>query len=62
MANVGVVVFNLRVTPTSESIHICPVVLLDPENEEVTVEISLPATIQDLQSELQVFPVSHPPF
>ena len=27
-----------------------------------TVGIPLPAAIQDLQSELRVFPVSHPPF
>ena len=39
-----------------------PTVLLDPENVGVAVGIPLPAAIQDLQSELQVFPVSRPPF
>ena len=43
---------DLRVTPTSESIHNSLTVLLDPENVEVTVGIPLPATTQDLHSEL----------
>ena len=54
--------FDLPVTPTSESKHLSPIVLLDPENGEVAVGIPLPATIQDLQTKLQVFPVSRPPF
>ena len=54
--------FDLPVTPTSESIRTSPTVLLDPENVGVAVGFPLPATIQDLQSELQVFPVSRPPF
>ena len=54
--------FDLPVTPTSETIHTSPTVLLDPENVKVAVGIQLPATVQDLQSELQVFPVSRPPF
>jgi hypothetical protein len=36
--------------------------LLNPNNVGVAVEIPLPAIIQDLQSELRVFPVSSPPF
>ena len=55
-------IFDLPVAPTSESIHNSFTVLRDPENVEVTVGISLPATIHDLLSELHVFPVSHPPF
>ena len=55
-------IFDLPVTPTSESIHNNPTVLLDPENVEVTVGIPLLATIQDQHSELYVFPVSRPPF
>ena len=55
-------IFYFPFTPTSESIHINSTVLLDPENMEDTVGFSLPATIQDLHSELRVFPVSHPPF
>ena len=55
-------IFDLPVAPTSESIHNSPTVLLDPANVKVTVGIPLPATIQDLHSELYVFPVSHPPF
>ena len=55
-------IFYFPFTPTSESIHNSLAVLLDPENMEDTVGISLPATIQDLHSELHVFPVSHPPF
>ena len=54
-------IFDLSVTPSSESIHNSPTVLLDPENVEVTVGVLLPATIQDLHSELHVFPVSHLP-
>ena len=57
-----VAIFDLPVTPTSESIRNSFTVLLDPENVEVTVGIPLPATIQDLHSKLHVFPVSHPPF
>ena len=48
----------------SESIHIRHVMsrhVADPENVGLTTEIPLPATIQGLQSELLVFPVSHPP-
>ena len=55
-------IFDLPVTPTSESVYNSSTVLLDPENLDDTVGISLPATIQDLHSELHVFPVSHPPF
>ena len=55
-------IFDFPFTPTSESIHNSFTVLLDPENMEDTVGISLPATIQDLHSELHVFPVSYPPF
>ena len=55
-------IFDFPFMPTSESIHISSTVLLDPENMEDTVGISLPAAIQDLHSELLVFPVSHPPF
>ena len=55
-------IFDFPFTPTSESIHNSFTMLLDPENWEDTVEISLPATIQDLHSKLHVFPVSHPPF
>ena len=55
-------IFDLPVTPTSESIHNSPTVLQDPESVEVTGEIPLPATIQNLHSELHVFPVSHRPF
>ena len=52
----------LPVTQTLESIQTSPNVLLDPEIVEVTVGMPLPVSIQDLQSELQVFPVYHPPF
>ena len=55
-------IFDFPFTTTSESIHISSTVLLDPENMEDTVGILLPATIQDLHSELHVFPVSHLPF
>ena len=48
-------IFDFPFTPTSESIHISSTVLLDPENMEDTVGISLPATIQDLHFELHVF-------
>ena len=44
--------FDLPVTPTSESIRISRIVLLSPENVGVAAEIPLPAAIQDLQSEL----------
>ena len=54
--------FDLLVTPTSESVHNSPTVLLGPENVRVTIGIPLPATIQDLHSELHVFSVSRPPF
>ena len=54
--------FDLPVTSTSESIHFSPTVLLDPENVGVAVGIPLPANIQDMQSELQVFTVALPPF
>ena len=53
---------DLPVTPTSESIHTGSTGLLDPENVALAVRIPFPATIEDLQSELHVFPVSHPPF
>ena len=55
-------IFDLQVTPTSESIHTSSPVSLDSENGLVTVGISLPSTIQAVHSELLVFPVSHPPF
>ena len=55
-------IFNLPITLTSESIYNSPIVLLDPENVLDAVGISLPTTIQDVHSELLVFPVSHPPF
>ena len=55
-------IFDLPVTPASESIHNSFIVLLDLENVKVTVRIPLPATIQDLHSELHVLPVSHLPF
>ena len=52
-------IFDLPVTPTSESIHNNFTVLPDPENVVVTIRIPLPAAIQDLHSEQHVFPVSH---
>ena len=55
-------IFDFPFTPTLESIHNSFTVLLDPENMEDNVGISLPATIEDLHSELHMFPVSHPPF
>ena len=42
------VMFDLLVTRMSESIHVSPTVLLDPENVGVAVKNPLPATIQDL--------------
>ena len=36
---------NLLVTPTSDSMHTYPTVLLDPENVVVVVKISLPTAI-----------------
>ena len=39
-------------SPRRPSFHISPTVLQDPENVGVAVGIPLPATIQDLQSEL----------
>ena len=54
--------FNLLVTPKTESIHTSPTMLLDPENVGVAIGIQLPTTIQDLKSELQVFPVTRSPF
>ena len=54
-----VAIFDFPFTPTSESIHINFTVFLDPEIMEDTVGISLPATIQDLRSELHMFPVQH---
>ena len=53
------VLLDLPVTPTSESVYISLIVLLSPEH---VGGIPLPETIQDLQSELQMFPVSRPPF
>ena len=55
-------IFDFPVALTSDSIHNSITVLLDPENVEDTVGNSLLATIEDLRSELHVFPVSHPPF
>ena len=55
-------IFDLPVTPTSESIHNSSTMLLDPENVEVTVGVPVPATILDLHSQPHVFSVSHLPF
>ena len=55
-------IFDFAFTPTSESIYNGPTVLLDPEIVKDTVGFSLPATVQDLHSELHVFPVSHSQF
>ena len=45
-------IFDFQVTPTSESMYTSPTVLVDPENVEVAVGISLlshiPAEIQDI--------------
>ena len=54
--------FELPVTLTSKSIHIGPAVLLNSGNVEVAVVISLLTSTEDLQTGMQVFPVSHPPF
>ena len=53
---VNAAMIDLPVTPTTESLHTSVIVLLYPENVGIAVEIPLSATIQDLQSELQVFP------
>ena len=39
-------ILDLPVTPTSESICISPVVLLDPENVQVAIALSLLTYIQ----------------
>ena len=52
-------IFDLPVTPTSESISNSLTVLLDPKIVEVTVGIPLPATIQDLHSECFRFHTRH---
>ena len=55
-------IFDFPFTPTSESIHYSFTVLLHPENMEDSVGISLPATIQDLHSELYMcfrYHISH---
>ena len=54
--------FDLPVNPMSDSIHRSLTVLTDADNLGVAVGFSLPATVQDLLFELQVFPVLHPPF
>ena len=54
--------FELPVTLTSECIHTSPAVLLNSGNVEVAVVISLLTSTEDLQTGMQVFPVSHPPF
>ena len=51
-------IFDLPVIPTSESIHNSPTVLLDPENVEVAVGISLISYMQaDLYVVAYVLPV-----
>ena len=55
-------IFYLLITTTSESTHTSPAVLLNPGNVGVAVRILLMTSIQDLQSKIQVFPVSHMPF
>ena len=55
-------IFDFPFAPTSESVYNSPTVLLDLENVFDTAGITLPAFIQDVHSELPVFPVSHPPF
>ena len=52
-------IFDFPVALTSDNIHNSLTMLLDPEKVEDTVGIPLPATIQDLHSDLHVFPVSH---
>ena len=54
--------FDLPVTPTSESIYSSLTVLMDADNVGVAVGFPLIATVQDLLFELHVFPVLHPPF
>ena len=39
-------IFNLPLTRTSESVHIIPAVLFDPENVGVACAISLPSCVQ----------------
>ena len=39
-------IFNLPLTPTSESAHVIPAVLFDPENVDVAFAISLPSCVQ----------------
>ena len=47
-------IFNLPLTPMSESVHIIPVVLLDPKNVGVAFKISLPSCVE---AEIYVFQV-----
>ena len=48
-------IFNLPLTPTSESVHIIPAALmLDPENVGVAFKFSLPSCVQ---AEIYVFQV-----
>ena len=54
--------FELPVTPTSESIYSTLTVLMDANNLGVAVGFPLTAIVQDLLFELHVFPVLHPPF
>ena len=47
-------IFNLPLTPTSESVHIIPAVLLDRENVGVAFEVSL---LSYVRAEIYVFQV-----
>ena len=52
-------IFDLPVTPTSESIYTSPTVLLDPENVGVAAGISLLSHIQaEIQDIAYVLPVN----
>ena len=52
-------IFDLSVTPTSESIHNSSTVLLDPENVKVAAGISLPSYTQaEIYDITCVLPVS----
>ena len=51
--------FDIPVTPTSESIHTSPTALLDPENVGVPVGISLLSHLQaEIYDVAYVFPVN----
>ena len=51
-------IFNLPLTPTSDSVHIYPAVWLYHENMGVAFEISLPFCVH---AEIYVFQVQRPP-